>query len=218
MRNLRWTVAGFAVLGLILPVLAGGEEKKGHDMKPEAKPAGDAHAAMKAEIGKPAPEFTLKDSEGKEHKLSAYKGKIVVLEWINHECPVCQKHYKDKSMANTFASFKDKNVVWLAIDSSNFAEKKADSIKKWWKDQGNPFPYLMDASGAVGKSFGAKNTPHMFVVDAKGILAYIGAIDDNSEGNKPKPTNYVADAVNALIKGTAVATATTAPYGCQVKY
>ena len=209
----------FVVTLLVLAIPAWADDKKpmprpGEAKSAEAKPA----AAASAEVGKPAPEFALKDVDGKEHKLSSYKGKVVILEWANHECPVCQRHYKDKTMANTYTSFKDKGVVWLAVDSSNFADTKADAIKKWWKDQGSPFPYLLDAPGTVGKSFGAKTTPHMFVIDQKGTLIYAGAIDDNADGSKTKPQNYVTDAVNAALKGTAVATATTKPYGCSVKY
>lgn len=178
----------------------------------------EAPVAMTAEIGKPAPDFMLKGLDGKEVKLSSFKGKTVVLEWINHECPVCHRHYKDKSMVNTYNQFKDKNVVWLAIDSSNFCETKKESITKWWKDQGMPFPYLLDAPGNIGKVYGAKTTPHMFVIDPKGILVYQGAIDDNADGSKPKATNYVAEALTAIGNNSAVATATTKPYGCSVKY
>lgn len=187
------------------------------DKKEQAKPSNPA-ATMGAEVGKPAPDFALKDLDGKEVKLSSFKGKTVVLEWINSECPVCQRHYKDKSMVNTYNQFKDKNVVWVAIDSSNFAETKKDAIAKWWKDQGSPFPYLLDAPGTVGKQYGAKTTPHMFVIDPKGTIVYAGAIDDNADGSKTKPVNYVAEALTAISKGSAVATATTKPYGCSVKY
>ena len=170
-----------------------------------------------AEIGKPAPDFTLKDVAGKEHKLSSYKGKVVVLEWINHECPISNGHYKRKTMQKTLGIFKDKGVVWLAIDSSHFAEEKADAIGKWWQEQGTPFAYLMDASGTVGKMYGAKTTPHLFVIDAKGVLAYSGAID-GAYGAKDNATNYVEAAVRALLEGSTVAQAKTKPYGCSVKY
>ncbi len=204
MRSVRGLMVGVALFGLAGLVRA--EEPK--------KPT----ATTGAEIGKPAPDFTLKDMDGKEHKLSSLKGKIVVLEWATHKCPFCLRHYKEKTMANTYTSFKDKGVVWFAIDSSNWAEKDKDQIGKWWKEQGSPFPYLLDADGKVGRAFGAKNTPHMFVIDVKGVLAYQGAIDDDPDGTKDKDVNYVADAINALLKGTAVATATTKPYGCSVKY
>lgn len=179
--------------------------------------AADGKSPTTAEIGKPAPDFTLKDVAGKEHKLSSYKGKVVVLEWINHECPISNGHYKRKTMQTTLGVFKDKGVVWLAIDSSHFAQEKADAIRKWWKEQGTPFAYLMDASGTVGRMYGAKTTPHMFVIDAKGVLAYSGAIDD-AYGSKDNATNYVEAAVGALLEGSTVVQAKTKPYGCSVKY
>jgi peroxiredoxin len=189
---------------------------------PAAKPAATATTETpttgSAEIGKPAPDFTLKGIDGKEVKLSSFKGKTVVLEWINHECPVVNKVYGANTMSGTFNKFKGKDVAWLAIDSSSFCEQKLDAIKKWAGEKKIEYPYLLDASGKVGKSFKATNTPHLFVIDKNGALAYAGAIDDNEAGNKPSPRNYVEEAVNALLKGTAVATATTKPYGCTVKY
>lgn len=184
--------------------------------KPTASAMGDK--AM-AEIGKPAPEFTLKDIEGKEQKLSQYKGKVVVLEWVNHECPVCKRHAEAKTATNIMGKFKDKPVVYLGIDSSHFAETKMDGIKKWAKEFNITYPVLIDAPGKVGKSYGAKTTPHVFVIDQAGKLAYMGAIDDDPEGTKKdKAKNYVEAAVTALLNNSAVATTTTEPYGCTVKY
>lgn len=213
--RLSWMCSAFAAMAL--PVMAQGT-KPAEPAKPAAETKPAAAATATAEIGKPAPDFALKDLDGKEHKLSSYKGKVVVLEWANSECPVCKNHYKAKTMQNTFNAFKDKGVVWLVIDSSNFAETKKDSITKWWKDQGTPFAYLLDAPGKVGRSYGAKTTPHMFVIDKNGNLAYAGAIDDNKDGDKKTPKNYVSEAVTALLAGSAVPTAKTDPYGCSVKY
>jgi peroxiredoxin len=175
-------------------------------------------AGEKAEIGKPAPEFTLTGVDGKEVKLADLKGKVVVLEWINHECPVVNRCYKAGTMKSTIAKFKDKPVVWLAIDSSHFAEEKAETIKKWIGEQGIEHAYLLDAPGKVGKAFDAKTTPHMFVIDQKGILAYTGAIDNDPYGNEPNKINYVEQAIQALLDGSTVATATTKSYGCTVKF
>jgi peroxiredoxin len=193
--------------------------------KTEAKPAATTTStttttttSTTAEIGKPAPDFTLKSVDGKEVKLSSFKGKVVVLEWINHECPVVNRVYGANTMAGTIEKFKGQDVIWLAIDSSNFAEQKIDSIKKWVADKKITSPYLLDASGKVGKMFGAKTTPHMFVIDKNGVLAYAGAIDDDESGSKTTKRNYVEEAVTALLKGTAVATPTTKSYGCTVKY
>lgn len=175
-------------------------------------------AGDKAEVGKAAPDFTLKGVDGKEVKLSDLKGKIVVLEWINHECPVVNRCHKAGTMKDTIAKFEDKPVVWLAIDSSHFAEDKLETIKEWTDAQKIDYAYLLDAPGKVGKAYDAKTTPHMFVIDQKGILAYAGAIDNDPYGNEPNKINYVEQAIQALIDGSTVATTTTKSYGCTVKY
>ncbi|MEK7710606.1 MAG: redoxin domain-containing protein [Planctomycetota bacterium] len=187
--------------------------------EPAAKPVvadKPAAAATVAAIGKPAPDFTLKSAEGKDVKLADYKGKIVVLEWSNAGCPFCVRHAKNKTAEKTMAAYKDKGVVWVSIDSTDGA--KADDIKKFVKDNGLTAAYLLDPTGATGKAYGAKTTPHMFIIDAKGNLAYSGAIDDDADGKKEKARNYVQEAVDALLKGSTVATATTESYGCSVKY
>jgi peroxiredoxin len=214
-----WIVA--ASLALTVPVWAncgscgsgGHKDKGGHD---HAHAHGHSHAH--AEIGKPAPDFTLEDLSGKTHKLSAYKGKIVVLEWISHACPVVNRCHSSKIMAKTAAKFEGKPVVWLAIDSSHFAEQKATESRGWAKKQGIEYPVLLDASGKVGHLYAAKTTPHMFVIDKNGVLAYTGAIDDDPYGKKSDRRNYVEDAVTSLLQGSAVATAKTKSYGCSVKY
>jgi len=185
-------------------------------VEPAAKPADKPAAAAGAEIGKPAPDFALKDVNGKDVKLADFKGKIVVLEWSNPACPFCQRHAKNKTAEKTLANFKDKPVAWVNIDST--ATAKADDIKAFIKDNGLTAPYLMDSNGATGKAYGAKTTPHVFVIDAKGNLAYSGAMDDDADGKKEKAKNYVQEAIDALVKGSAVATATSTPYGCPVKY
>jgi len=177
-----------------------------------------AHDHEHAEVGKPAPDFELKSLDGKAHKLSDYKGKIVVLEWTNHQCPIVLGVHKAGVMREIIEKFKDKDVVWLAIDSSYTCEDKKDDIKEWAEDHEVEYPILLDAPGEVGHIYGAKATPHMFVIDKKGVLAYDGAIDDNKLGDKEEPRNYVEEAVSALLEGTAVATSKTKPYGCSVKY
>ncbi len=172
----------------------------------------------RAEVGKPAPEFTLKDVDGKEHKLSDLKGKIVVLEWINHQCPVVNRCYAANIMNNTLAKFQDKPVAWLAIDSSNFCEDKVDDIRKWVKEKKIERPVLLDAAGKVGHLYGARSTPHMFIIDKKGVLAYTGAIDNDPYGREGNKRNYVEEALTALLGGSTVATATTKSYGCTIKY
>ena len=191
---------------------AAGEKKMDH----KADTTATASAAT-AKIGAPAPDFKLKDIEGKDVSLSQFKGKIVVLEWSNSGCPVCQRHAKAKTAAHTMEAFKDKDVQWINIDSTG--DQKVDDLKKFVKDNGLTAPYLMDPTGATGKTYGAKTTPHMFVIDQKGNLAYAGAIDDDNDGSKgEKAKNYVKEAVDSLLKGSAVATSTTEPYGCKVHY
>lgn len=220
-----WTpwVLTFALVAA-LPAMAEEKATKKEDpaaKKPaEAKPATPAHAAAGAQVGKPAPDFKGKDMTGKEWKLGDFKGKIVVLEWFNSECPVCARHVKAGTAANVMKKFeKDKDkIAWVAVNSSNFCEEKSKEIGEWVKTNHFDFPILQDAAGTIGKAFGAKTTPHMFVIDQKGNLAYMGAIDDDKDGTKEKKTNYVEQAIDALLKGTAVPTATTEPYGCSVKY
>jgi peroxiredoxin len=176
------------------------------------------HSHAHAELGKAAPDFTLKDLNGNEHKLSNYKGKVVILEWINHTCPVVNRCHVGKIMTQTAAKFEGKSVVWLAIDSSHFAQQKAGDTREWAQKLGIDYPVLLDAAGKVGHLYDAKTTPHMFVIDKNGVLAYTGAIDDDPYGNKANKRNYVEDAVTSLLNGSAVATAKTKSYGCSVKY
>lgn len=181
------------------------------------KPAG-------VEVGKKAPDFTLKDMAGKEHKLSEYKGKVVVLQWTNCDCPFIVRHEKtEQTMQKTFAEFKGKEVVWLGIDSTDPAFQGGhdnEKIKAWIanKDVNLPYPVLRDEDGAVGHLYGAKTTPHVFVINKEGTVVYTGAIDDNPTGNKSTPTNYVAAAVKATLAGASVETPSTKPYGCGVHY
>jgi peroxiredoxin len=182
-----------------------------------------AHAAP--EIGKPAPEFTGTDSNGKDHKLADFKGKTVVLEWTNPECPYVVKHYDSKNMQKLQEEATKKDVVWLSVNSS--AEGKqgnltGDAANTYIKDHGaKQTAYILDPKGEIGKAYDAKTTPHMFVIDKEGILVYAGAIDDNDSA-KPedaaKAKNYVTAAISALETGKPVETSQTKPYGCGVKY
>ena len=175
-------------------------------------------AADTAQVDKPAPAFSLKDETGKEHSLAQYKGKVVVLEWTNPDCPFVRRHYEASTMQKTQAGFDAGKVVWLTVDStaSNTPEKTA----AWKKTKGFSQPVLQDPSGTVGHAYGAKTTPHMYVIDTQGVLRYAGAIDDDPRGNKKDaaPTNYVKTAVDAVLSGKPVPNATTESYGCSVKY
>jgi peroxiredoxin len=175
--------------------------------------------AAKATIGKAAPDFSLQDQNGKTVKLSDYKGKIVVLEWFNQGCPYVVRHYKAKTMTSTADKYKGQDVVWLAINTT--AGKSAEDNKTSAEAWSISYPILSDTSSAVAQQYGAKTTPHMFVIDKEGKLIYNGAIDDDSsaDGTKgDKATNYVAKALDEVLAGKPVSTPETKPYGCGVKY
>ncbi len=186
--------------------------------------SGEPHDHRHAAVGTPAPLFNLNDSNGKEHSLAAILKKddvkAVVLEWFNHTCPVCTRIAESKSVINMVNSYKDKGVVFLGIDSTHFNEGKEsainDQIKKW----GVNYPILTDFDGKVGHTYAAKTTPHMFIIDKKGILVYEGAIDDDPRGNKSvsERTNYVTAALDQVLAGETVAIAHIKSYGCSVKY
>lgn len=166
-----------------------------------------------AEVGKKAPNFELKNYDGKTVKLEDHKGKIVVIEWICQNCPVSRG--KVDKMVELANQYKEKDVVWLAIDSSNkdHAYFTTDDEKHTYATEHKiAYPILTDVDGAVGKKYGAKTTPHMFIIDKEGTIVYSGAIDDRGE------TNYVAQALDALLEGSQVPVSTTKPYGCSVKY
>jgi peroxiredoxin len=171
-----------------------------------------------------APAFVLKSQDGKEVNLSALtaKGQIVVLEWINPECPFVKAHYQPdtmtmKKLAEKYT--KDKKVVWLAINSSHFTTPEQN--KEFVKQHELPYPVLLDHSGKTGRQYKAVTTPHMFIVDGQGKIAYRGAIDNAPLGRKPQNdvyVNYVAKALDELLNGQAVTIRQTKSYGCSVKY
>jgi peroxiredoxin len=188
-----------------------------------AKAAAEAQAA--ATVGKAAPDFTLADSNGKNHSLSQYKDKFVVLEWINFDCPFVKKHYGSGNMQKLQDKYTKKGVEWLSINSSsegrqgNYPPAKINELLK--SHNSHASAYLIDADGKVGRLYGAKTTPHMFVIDKKGSLVYAGAIDDKpsvDEGDINNAKNYVAAALDSAMAGKPVATAQTQAYGCSVKY
>ena len=176
-------------------------------------------------VGEMAPDFTATDSNGKTHSLSDFKGKTVVLEWTNHECPYVVKHYSVGNMQKIQKEATEKDVVWLSIHSSAKGKqghvdgKQANEIAK---EQGaNPTAHLLDETGEIGKLYDAKTTPHMFVIDEEGTLVYAGAIDSDSsfkDGAIENATNYVMDAIDALENGKEIEASSTKPYGCGVKY
>ncbi len=168
-----------------------------------------------ATVGQPAPNFTLTDQAGTEHTLATYRGKVVVLEWINPECPYVQRHYRAQTMQRLVEGFGDQ-IAWLAIDSSHFVTP--DASESWRAEHELPYPILQDAPGDVGRLYGATTTPNMYVIDTEGALRYRGAIDDDPRGRGETPRNYVEQAVQALLDGGAPPVSETEPYGCTVKY
>ncbi len=174
--------------------------------------------ASKAKVGAVAPGFSLTDVDGKAHLLTDYAGKIVVLEWSNYQCPFCRRHAEKRTAEKVMAKFEGKSVVWLGIDSTKTCDENVAKIKKWMTKSEMTYPMLLDGAGLVGKLYGAKSTPHMFVIDAKGILVYSGAMDDDPYGGGEDVKNYVEAAVGSVLIGSKVEVAVTKSYGCSVKY
>ena len=173
-----------------------------------------------AKLGEPAPNFSLVDTDGRTRTLSEYAGRIVVLEWFNRECPVVQRCYRSKLIqtANEKVRELDKSIVWLAVNSTSGTNAGQNTM--WIKQFKLGYPILLDIDGTVGHRFDARRTPHMFVIDKKGILRYHGAIDNSPLGGK-KPeeaVNYVVNAVRQIVEGETVAPDYIKPYGCSVKY
>jgi peroxiredoxin len=184
-----------------------------------------AAASAQAKVGDPAPAFSLVDTNGREHALGDFKGKIVVLEWFNHDCPFVKKHYDSGNMSGLQSRYTGKDVVWLSINSSapgkqgNYPPEKANELSSEKKSAATYV--LLDPEGTVGRLYGAKTTPHMYVIDGAGVLRYEGAIDSVSSTDKDDiagATNYVAAAVDALKGGKPVDPSVTQAYGCAVKY
>jgi peroxiredoxin len=198
-------VSAFAVLACALMVVASPNEKA------------DSSSA-KARIGPPAPPFSLQDQNGKTVSLSDNSGKIVVLEWFNEDCPIDQRVYKQGIMKEQADKWMAKGVVWLAVNSTK--DKTNETNKNAAQSMQIDWPILNDAPGDVGHAYGATNTPHMFIIDKDGKLAYMGAIDNDPRGNKSKGevVNYVDKALTELTSGSSVSEPQTKAYGCNVKY
>ncbi len=188
--------------------------------RPAGRPA--APAAGKAKVGEAAPEFSLTDSKGTAHKLSDFKGKIVVLQWINPDCPVCQRVMADgivtTSMTESKAAASD--MVWLFVNSTNYMG--AEPNNAYLDRNKSTTPALVDQDGTVGRMYNARTTPHVFVIDERGILRFDGAIDDDANGANGKAgkpvMNYAVNAVKQIKAGETVSPDSTRPYGCSVKY
>lgn len=178
-----------------------------------------------AKVDAPAPEFSLLNTEGQEVALSDYRGKYVILEWTNHLCPYVQKHYSGGNMQGLQKKYTEQDVVWLSIISSAPGKQgyvdaaKAASLTA--ERGAAPSNVLFDPEGNVGKSYNAKTTPHMYVIDPEGMLRYAGAIDSIKSANPadiPKATNFLEQSITQLLAGQAVSDKMTVPYGCTIKY
>ena len=176
-------------------------------------------------VGSAAPDFSLTDAQGKTHSLSEYKGKYVVLEWFNPECPFVKKHYGTSNMQNLQKQYTDKGVVWLTVDSNapgtegSITPEQAQKVSASWKTHQTAL--LLDPEGKAGRAYGAKNTPNMVIISPEGKIAYEGAIDSKASPNPadiPSSTNYVKAALDESLAGKRITTPQTKPYGCSVKY
>jgi peroxiredoxin len=181
--------------------------------------------ALAARVGDPAPDFTATDTNGKVHKLSEYRGKFVVLEWTNRDCPYTQKQYNSGNMQRLQREWTGKGVIWLTIISSAPGKQgylTSPEENAHLKDvNAAPTAVLLDPTGAVGQLYDAKTTPHMFIINSQGTLIYNGAIDDRpttdlADVNGAK--NYVSVSLQEAMSGKPVSNPTTRPYGCSVKY
>jgi peroxiredoxin len=177
-----------------------------------------------AEIGKPAPDFTGTDINGKTVHLSDYKGKVVVLESYNQDCPFCHNQFATGAMPELQKEMTAKGVIWLMVNSvnpRNSSHRTPEQARAEWKEyKMNATDWLDDGSGTIGRLYGMLTTPHMFVIDKTGTLVYDGAIDDQPDTSHDphKAHNYVRDAVDKVLAGEKVTVAKTKPYGCAVKY
>lgn len=182
-----------------------------------------ANAAVN--VGKPAADFTGVDSNGKHHTLSQYKGKTVVLEWTNHDCPYVRKHYGSNNMQSLQQEATDAGIIWLSIISSapgkqgHVTGSQANELTT--SRNASPTAVILDEQGEIGRLYGAKTTPHMYIIDKTGTLVYMGGIDSIPSSNPadiPAATPYIKTALKSLAEGKPITDNVTRPYGCSVKY
>ena len=219
-KRLLLGVGGIALAAVAVVVATGAAD----DGAPTSAPLAAAPT-----VGAPAPAFTAVDTRGASHSLEAYRGRWVVLEWVNHDCPYTKKHYKgvDGQPGNTQAMQRDyaKRVVWLSVVSSAPGKQgfttAAEADEQTREKGAAPAAVIRDTAGTLGRLYGARNTPQYAIIDPQGVLRYAGAIDDKPS-SKVKDiagaTNYVRAALDAGLAGNPIAVAQTQPYGCDVKY
>ncbi|WP_162582885.1 thioredoxin family protein [Variovorax sp. PBS-H4] len=184
-----------------------------------------SNAVAAAAVGQKAPDFVAVDTAGKQHRLSDFAGKFVVLEWTNPGCPFVRKHYGSGNMPATQKAATEKGVVWLAVNSTERAASdylKPAALEAWMKEHAAaPTAVLMDEDGVIGRAYAARTTPHLYIIDPQGVLVYAGGIDSiaSSRAEDIKTaTNYVNQALGEAFGGKPVSAATTRPYGCSIKY
>ena len=182
-------------------------------------------AAQAANAGQAAPNFTVTDTQGKPVQLSDFRGRYVVLEWTNPQCPFVRNHYNTKNMQTLQGDWGPRGVIWLSIDSSNKSSwdyMAPEKLGAWMQDRGaKQKGVLVDPESAVARLYQAKTTPHMFVIDPAGKIVYAGAIDDRPStrpADPPAARNYVRTALTEATSGKPVTVADTTPYGCSIKY
>src|SRR5947207_2327670 len=187
--------------------------------------AGSLYAADVPPVGSAAPDFSVADDNGKTHSLAEFKGKYVVLEWFNPECPFVKKHYGGGNMQKLQEDYTSKGVVWLTIDSNapgtegNLTPEQAQKVANAWKTKQTAL--LLDPEGKAGRAYGSKNTPNMVIINPEGKIVYEGAIDSKATPNPADilvSTNYVKAALDESLAGKPISKPTTRPYGCSVKY
>jgi len=185
---------------------------------------GSGLAAAQAIVGQAAPAFSGKDTAGKTVSLADFKGKYVVLEWVNPDCPFVQKHYNSGNMPATQKHAVAKDVVWLSVNTSGSAEndpKAVAVLATWAKTKNAAATAILVDDGKIARSYGARTTPHMYLIDPAGKLVYAGAIDSKASANPADiagATNYVIQAIDEVVAGKPVSKSITQPYGCSVKY
>ncbi|MGH6626353.1 MAG: redoxin domain-containing protein [Burkholderiaceae bacterium] len=185
--------------------------------------AGSAQA--RGIVGEPAPAFTATDTAGQTRQLSDFKGKYVVLEWFNPSCPFTRKHYNSGNMQGLHKEFTAKGVVWLSLNANertNLFYLSPDKLARWTAQQSAaPTATLMDEEGTVGRAYGARVTPHLYIVNPQGTLIYAGGIDSIASSRVediPAATNYVRQGLNEALAGKPLTAPVTRPYGCPIKY
>lgn len=184
-----------------------------------------SNAVAAPAVGQKAPDFVAVDTAGKQHRLSDFAGKFVVLEWTNPGCPFVRKHYGSGNMPATQKAATEKGVVWLAVNSTERDASdylKPAALEAWMKEQsGTPTAVLMDEDGLIGRAYAARTTPHLYIIDPKGVLVYAGGIDSIASSRVEDiktATNYVNQALGEAFGGKPISAATTKPYGCSIKY